>query len=84
MPQAARPSSAPIGPVPRARDRQGIGEIQIGRAAAGIVGRSRIRIDGFAQGFPGAADFAMYLLSPQGQAGLKAFDFIPVTLPAAP
>jgi molybdate transport system substrate-binding protein len=33
---------------------------------------------------PGAADFAMYLLSPQGQAGLKAFGFIPVALPAAP
>jgi hypothetical protein len=30
------------------------------------------------------ADFAMYLLSPQGQAGLKAFGFIPVALPAAP
>jgi molybdate transport system substrate-binding protein len=33
---------------------------------------------------PGAADFAMYLLSPQGQASLKAFGFIPVALPAAP
>jgi molybdate transport system substrate-binding protein len=33
---------------------------------------------------PEAADFAMYLLSPQGQAGLKAFGFIPVALPAAP
>jgi ABC-type molybdate transport system substrate-binding protein len=33
---------------------------------------------------PDAADFAMYLLSPQGQAGLKAFGFIPVALPAAP
>jgi molybdate transport system substrate-binding protein len=33
---------------------------------------------------PGAADFAMYLLSPPGQAGLKAFGFIPVALPAAP
>ena len=32
---------------------------------------------------PGAADFAMYLLSPQGQASLKAFGFIPVALPAA-
>jgi molybdate transport system substrate-binding protein len=31
---------------------------------------------------PGAADFAMYLLSPQGQATMKAFGFIPVTLPA--
>jgi molybdate transport system substrate-binding protein len=31
---------------------------------------------------PGAADFAMYLLSPQGQATLKAFGFIPVALPA--
>lgn len=31
---------------------------------------------------PGAADFAMYLLSPQGQASLKAFGFIPVALPA--
>jgi len=30
---------------------------------------------------PGAADFAMYLLSPQGQASLKAFGFIPVALP---
>jgi molybdate transport system substrate-binding protein len=30
---------------------------------------------------PDAADFAMYLLSPQGQAGLKAFGFIPVALP---
>jgi molybdate transport system substrate-binding protein len=33
---------------------------------------------------PGAADFAMYLLSPQGQASLKSFGFIPVALPAAP
>jgi molybdate transport system substrate-binding protein len=32
---------------------------------------------------PGAADFAMYLLSPQGQGSLKSFGFIPVTLPAA-
>jgi molybdate transport system substrate-binding protein len=32
---------------------------------------------------PGAADFAMYLLSPQGQSSLKSFGFIPVTLPAA-
>jgi molybdate transport system substrate-binding protein len=32
----------------------------------------------------GAADFAMYLLSPPGQAGLKAFGFIPVALPASP
>jgi molybdate transport system substrate-binding protein len=31
---------------------------------------------------PAAADFAMYLLSPQGQASLKAFGFIPVALPA--
>jgi ABC-type molybdate transport system substrate-binding protein len=31
---------------------------------------------------PGAGDFAMYLLSPQGQASLKAFGFIPVALPA--
>jgi molybdate transport system substrate-binding protein len=31
---------------------------------------------------PGAADFAIYLLSPQGQASLKAFGFIPVALPA--
>jgi molybdate transport system substrate-binding protein len=30
---------------------------------------------------PGAADFAMYLLSPQGQASLKAFGFIPVAMP---
>jgi ABC-type molybdate transport system substrate-binding protein len=33
---------------------------------------------------PGAGDFAIYLMSPQGQATLKAFGFIPVTLPAAP
>jgi ABC-type molybdate transport system substrate-binding protein len=33
---------------------------------------------------PAAADFAMYLMSPQGQATLKAFGFIPVALPAAP
>ncbi len=33
---------------------------------------------------PGAADFAMYLMSPQGQASLKAFGFIPVALPAQP
>ena len=32
----------------------------------------------------GAADFAMYLMSPQGQATLKSFGFIPVALPAAP
>jgi ABC-type molybdate transport system substrate-binding protein len=31
---------------------------------------------------PAASDFAMYLLSPQGQAVLKAYGFIPVTLPA--
>jgi molybdate transport system substrate-binding protein len=31
---------------------------------------------------PAAADFAMYLLSPPGQAALKAFGFIPVALPA--
>ena len=30
---------------------------------------------------PGAADFAMYLLSPSGQASLKSFGFIPVALP---
>jgi molybdate transport system substrate-binding protein len=30
---------------------------------------------------PGAADFAMYLLSPPAQATLKAFGFIPVALP---
>jgi len=30
-----------------------------------------------------AADFAMYLMSPQGQAILKWFGFIPVTLPAS-
>jgi molybdate transport system substrate-binding protein len=29
----------------------------------------------------GASDFAMYLLSPQGQASLKSFGFIPVALP---
>jgi molybdate transport system substrate-binding protein len=33
---------------------------------------------------PSAADFAMYLLSPRGQASLKAFGFIPVALPAVP
>jgi molybdate transport system substrate-binding protein len=32
---------------------------------------------------PAAADFAMYLLSPPGQATLKAFGFLPVALPAA-
>ena len=32
---------------------------------------------------PGAADFAMYLLSPQGQAKLKAFGFVQVALPDA-
>jgi molybdate transport system substrate-binding protein len=31
---------------------------------------------------PGAADFAMYLLSPQGQGSLQSFGFIPVALPA--
>jgi molybdate transport system substrate-binding protein len=31
---------------------------------------------------PAAADFAMYLLSPEGQGTLKSFGFIPVTLPA--
>jgi molybdate transport system substrate-binding protein len=31
---------------------------------------------------PGATDFAMYLLSPQGQSSLQAFGFIPVALPA--
>jgi ABC-type molybdate transport system substrate-binding protein len=30
---------------------------------------------------PGAAEFAMYLLSPRGQATLKSYGFIPVTLP---
>jgi ABC-type molybdate transport system substrate-binding protein len=33
---------------------------------------------------PGAADFALYLLSPEGQHRLQAFGFVPVTLPAAP
>jgi molybdate transport system substrate-binding protein len=33
---------------------------------------------------PGAAEFAMYLLSPPGQAGLKSFGFIPVALPDMP
>jgi molybdate transport system substrate-binding protein len=33
---------------------------------------------------PEAADFAMYLLSPQGQGRLKEFGFIPVALPAEP
>jgi molybdate transport system substrate-binding protein len=32
----------------------------------------------------GAADFAMYLLSPAGQRRLQAFGFIPVALPASP
>jgi molybdate transport system substrate-binding protein len=32
----------------------------------------------------GAADFAMYLLSPAAQATLKSFGFIPVALPAGP
>jgi molybdate transport system substrate-binding protein len=32
---------------------------------------------------PGAADFAMYLLSPQGQSSLKSSGFIPVALPAS-
>jgi molybdate transport system substrate-binding protein len=32
----------------------------------------------------GAADFAMYLLSPPAQAALKSFGFIPVALPAVP
>jgi ABC-type molybdate transport system substrate-binding protein len=31
---------------------------------------------------PAASDFAMYLRSPQGQAMLKAYGFIPVALPA--
>jgi hypothetical protein len=33
---------------------------------------------------PAAADFAMYLMSPQAQATLKSFGFIPVALPVAP
>jgi ABC-type molybdate transport system substrate-binding protein len=33
---------------------------------------------------PGAADFAIYLMSPRGQTTLKAFGFIPVALPASP
>lgn len=33
---------------------------------------------------PAAADFAMYLMSPQAQATMKAFGFIPVALPAVP
>jgi ABC-type molybdate transport system substrate-binding protein len=33
---------------------------------------------------PDAADFAMYLLSPQGQSSLKSFGFIPIALPGAP
>jgi ABC-type molybdate transport system substrate-binding protein len=32
---------------------------------------------------PGAAAFAMYLLSPQGQSSLKSSGFIPVALPAS-
>jgi molybdate transport system substrate-binding protein len=35
------------------------------------------------QAAPGAADFAMYLLSPQGQSSLQSFGFIPVALPGA-
>lgn len=31
---------------------------------------------------PGAAEFALYLLSPRGQAVLKSYGFVPVTLPA--
>jgi molybdate transport system substrate-binding protein len=34
------------------------------------------------QAQPAAAEFAMYLMSPQGQATMKAFGFIPVALPA--
>jgi len=30
---------------------------------------------------PGAADFALYLLSPQGQRSLQSLGFIPVALP---
>jgi molybdate transport system substrate-binding protein len=33
---------------------------------------------------PAAADFAMFMMSPQGQATLKSFGFIPVALPATP
>jgi len=33
---------------------------------------------------PEAADFAMYLMSPQGQGSLQSFGFIPVALPTAP
>jgi molybdate transport system substrate-binding protein len=33
---------------------------------------------------PGAADFAMYLMSPQGQGSLQSFGFVPVSLPASP
>jgi molybdate transport system substrate-binding protein len=32
---------------------------------------------------PGVADFAMYLMSPQGQGALKSFGFVPVALPAS-
>ena len=32
----------------------------------------------------GAADFAIYLLSPPAQATLQAFGFVPVALPAVP
>jgi molybdate transport system substrate-binding protein len=31
---------------------------------------------------PGVAEFAMYVLSPRGQATLKSYGFVPVTLPA--
>jgi molybdate transport system substrate-binding protein len=36
------------------------------------------------QASPQTSDFAMYLLSPQAQAALKAFGLIPVALPAGP
>jgi molybdate transport system substrate-binding protein len=36
------------------------------------------------QASPQTSDFAMYLLSPQAQAALNAFGFIPVALPAGP
>jgi molybdate transport system substrate-binding protein len=36
------------------------------------------------QAQPGAADFAIYLMSPQGQGALKSFGFVPVALPASP
>jgi molybdate transport system substrate-binding protein len=49
------------------------GELAVGAEYGLTVSRKAV---------PAAADFAMYLLSPQGQASLKSFGFIPVALPA--